>query len=60
MAFQEGIETLICPHCAAHHKATWQRLPVRDEQLVRCKRCRKPVLQGKGIRDYFDVELTEA
>ena len=60
MAFQEGTETLTCPHCGTHHKASWHRLPVRDEQLVRCKACRKPMLHGKSVKDYFDVELANA
>jgi hypothetical protein len=60
MAFQEGVQTLICQHCGARHRASWYRLPVREEQLVRCKACQNPLLQGKGIRDYFAVELIEA
>lgn len=60
MAFEEGIETLICPHCGAHHKASWYRLPVREEQSVRCKACREPLTLGKGVKDYYDVELIKA
>jgi hypothetical protein len=38
MAFEEGRDTLICEHCGAKHKARWYRLPVREEQSIRCKR----------------------
>lgn len=57
MAFQSGIDTLTCPHCGARHKATWERLPVREEHSLRCLSCRQPLLAGKGIKDYFSLEL---
>ena len=59
MAFEEGSDTLICNHCGARHKACWYRLPVREEQSVRCKVCRNALTKGKSIRDYFNVELTD-
>jgi hypothetical protein len=57
MAFQSGIDALICPHCGARHKAQWERLPVREEQSLRCLSCRQWLLTAKGVKDYFDVEL---
>lgn len=59
MAFEDGVETLTCPHCAARHKANWDRLPVREEYSLACKACRQPLLEGKGVRDYFNVELID-
>jgi hypothetical protein len=59
MAFEEGRDTLICEHCGAKHKARWYRLPVREEQSIRCKACGDILRQGKSIRDYFNVELCD-
>ena len=60
MAFQQGTDTLTCPHCGARHKARWDRLPVREEYSIRCKSCRSVLTEGKSNKDYFAVELTEA
>jgi hypothetical protein len=58
MAFQSGTDTLICQHCGSRHKATWERLPVREEHSLRCLSCRQQLLAGKGVKEYFDLELT--
>ena len=58
MAFESGLETLICRHCEARHKVSWERIPVREEQSLSCKACHKPLLTGKGVKEYFDLELS--
>jgi uncharacterized C2H2 Zn-finger protein len=60
MALQEGSEVLVCQRCGAHHKARWYRLPVRDEQLVRCPDCNNPLVQGKGVKEHFESTLVRS
>ena len=59
MAFQEGIETLICRQCGAEHKARWYRLPVKEPYSVRCRACRAILAEGNGTLDYFEIELVK-
>jgi hypothetical protein len=59
MAFQNGVQTLICRHCEARHKANWERIPVREEHSLRCNACQKDLLTGKGNKEYFNLELID-
>jgi hypothetical protein len=60
MALQEGTDVLVCKRGGAHHKARWYRLPVRYEQLVRCQICNNPIVQGKGVKEYFESTLVRS
>lgn len=57
MAFQEGTETITCPHCGAKHEARWYRLPVRDRYSIKCQGCGGILAEGKGLRDYLSVRM---
>lgn len=57
MAFEEGSAELSCPSCSADHIAKWSRMPVREQQRIRCKACKGVLFEGNTHRDYFQVNL---
>lgn len=59
MAFQSGTDRLACPDCGAPHDARWERIPVRDWQLLRCQNCHGVLVQGNSVKDYVSVTLAK-
>ena len=57
MAFQSGTDRLACPDCGTEHDARWERIPVRDWQLLRCQNCQGLLVQGRTVKDYVSVIL---
>jgi len=52
MAFERKVDRLTCPRCGTLHDVPWDRLPVREPQMVQCNKCLAVMSSGKSIRDY--------
>lgn len=57
MAFESGTDRLVCTACGVAHEAKWERLPVRENQIVRCRACAATMVSGRLNRDYAAVRI---
>lgn len=59
MAFETGETKLACRVCDAIHIARWDRLPLREEYHLKCKRCGSTLAIGMSVRDYGELRLAD-
>lgn len=52
MAFEVKKQQLTCPACGAVHTVTMHRTPVREQQIVRCLKCKAEMVNCSTIWDY--------
>ncbi len=55
MAFESRTDRLVCPACGVAHEAKCERLPVRENQIVRCRACAATMISGRLNRNYVAV-----
>lgn len=60
MPFETGTSQLTCPKCGTVHNAKWERMTVREHQIVRCHECFAVMVNGASTRDYLAVEAVKA
>jgi predicted Zn finger-like uncharacterized protein len=52
MGFETKVDRLTCPRCGTVHDVPWDRLPMREPQMVRCNACLAVMFSGRSTRDY--------
>lgn len=52
MAFENRVERMNCPRCGTVHDVPWDRMPVREPQMVRCNECLAVMFSGRSTKDY--------
>jgi len=57
MAFETGENRFTCEACDAVHLVRWDRMPLREEYHLRCKRCGGTLAISRSVRDYGELRL---